>query len=124
MAGGKCQADAGRAVGIAERTAIRWAADPAVQGAIREAQRDALDGIARRLAAGSDRALDVLEEVMQASPVPPGAGTRIRAAVAWLEQRWKATEFQTIEARLSALEEVIGEQHRETTGAARGVGSG
>lgn len=108
LVGGLSHADAAATVGVTPRTASRYLQEPAVRAALGQAQTDALRDVTRRMNAGSFEALDVLREVMHDVKVAPGV--RVRAALGWLEAGYKARELLSVEERLTALEEAIGER--------------
>lgn len=101
---GLTQTEAAQTIGVTTRTATRYMAEPLVRAALSQAQGDALAQVTRRMNAGANRALDTLHDVMSDSTMPPSV--RVRAALGWLEQSFKARELLEIEQRLEALEEM------------------
>ena len=103
MAAGLTQTEAAASVGVKDRTARRYMASPLVRAELASAQDGILSQVTLRMGAGSNRALDVLEAVMVDKTMP--ASVRVRAALGWLEHRWKAQELHVLTQRIEALEE-------------------
>ena len=93
---------AAKKAGIGERTLYNWLADPAFRGALREAEREVLDTVTRRLTAGQALALDTLEKLIQSAR---HESTKLTACVSWLNMFIKYRDMQDIDERLTALEE-------------------
>ena len=106
LAAGLTQAEVASTVGVSERQCRRYMADPMVRAALTEAQGEVLGQVTRRMNAGGNLSLDTLQEVMADKAMSPSV--RVRAAIGWLEQAWKARELVEIEQRLAALEEAVG----------------
>jgi len=102
LAAGMTQAGAAAKIGVKERTARRWFADPLVRAALKEAQGDALADAVRALNGGARTALDVLLEVMRDKSMP--GGVRCRAADSWLSHAARYRELLDLEERVSELE--------------------
>jgi hypothetical protein len=95
---------AARQAGVSERTLYRWLdEDPAFREELKAAEADALHSATRRLAGAADGAVMVLMHLMLHQQTPPGV--RLRAALGVLDQLIKLRELNSIEERLSALEE-------------------
>lgn len=105
MAAGLTQTEAAATVGVKDRTARRYMADPLVRAELARAQDGILSQVTLRMEAGSNRALDVLDEVMQDKSMPPSV--RVRAALGWLEHHWRARELHTLTERVEALEQKL-----------------
>ena len=69
---GKTYAEAAESIGVSERTATRYASDPLVVEALRQAQDASFAQVARRMASGADDMLDVLHEVATDKSVAAG----------------------------------------------------
>lgn len=95
---------AAKKAGISERTLYAWLNEPHFRAALRQAEKNILDDVTRRLAAGQTLALDTLESLVQKAR---HESTRLRAAVAWLELSLKFRDLHDIEERLTALEAAI-----------------
>jgi uncharacterized protein (UPF0147 family) len=100
--------DAAQAVGIGETTLYRWLHDSAFQEAYREAKYEVVQQTLSQLQKASGEAARVLQEIMTDPKVP--AYTRVTAARIILETSIKAVEIDTLEARITKLEEFIGDQ--------------
>ena len=87
---------------VGYRTLLRWLDDPDFRAALVLAERDLVDGATRRLVAGQDKALDVLESVMKA----PNPTDQRQAAATWLGYTLKYKNLD-IEARVIALEKAV-----------------
>lgn len=99
-------AAAARAADVPERTATRWAADPAFQAELRRQQTSILDQIELRLTGLQDDAVDTLKDSMKLSAFP---ATALRAAelVLTIPRRWRRE--REIEDRLQRIEEMLRE---------------
>ncbi len=102
LAAGLTKKEAAATVGVRPETVSRYLRDPQVCAAIKEAQDQSLAQITRRMGAGSNTALDVLQAVMADAAMAPAV--RVRAALGWLEQAWKARELSELTERVSELE--------------------
>ena len=100
--------DASQAVGIGETTLYRWLQDPTFQEAYREAKFEVVQQTLSQLQKASGEAARVLQEIMNDNKV--SAYTRVAAARIILETSIKAVEIDTLEARISKLEEFIGDK--------------
>lgn len=95
------------AAGVARKTVYAWLKDPAFGIALKAAEVEALDNLARSLISLAPAAVAALAAVLND---PAATHTqRIRAAEAVLANTLRLRELHTIEARLTKLEE----QHRE-----------
>jgi hypothetical protein len=94
--------DAAAICGLTEKTLYRYMAKPEFGQALAAAERELIDKAARRLLAGQDAALDVLEDVMKAFKDTD----RRQAAQAWLDYTLKYKNLD-IEKRLSELEATV-----------------
>jgi phage terminase small subunit len=93
---------AAKAAGVAERTAYRWVGEPAIQGAILDAEGDALEAVTRGLLRLAHDAVDTLGDAMGDKEAATSA--RVRAADIVLQRLLQLRELVTLEERLSALE--------------------
>jgi uncharacterized protein (UPF0147 family) len=100
--------DASQAVGIGETTLYRWLQDSAFQEAYREAKFEVVQQTLSQLQKASGEAARVLQEIMNDNKV--SAYTRVAAARIILETSIKAVEIDTLEARITKLEEFIGDK--------------
>lgn len=116
LAAGLTPVDAGAAVGVSERTARRYMAEPKVRAAIRQAQDDALGDVTRKLNADSRRMLDVLLSI--ARDTETAAGVRVSACRAWLDVAFKARELLDLAERMGELERRLQEKNDESERAA------
>jgi hypothetical protein len=87
------------------RTAHRWLATPAFQEAYRAAQREWIRQATGQLQQATSQAVETLRRNLACGQ--PTA--EIRAALAILDQAFKATELQDLAARLEALERQLAE---------------
>jgi transposase-like protein len=100
--------DAAQAVGVGETTLYRWLHDSTFQEAYREAKYEIVQQTLSQLQKASGEAARVLQEIMNDSKV--SAYTRVAAARIILETSIKAVEIDTLQARITKLEEFIGGQ--------------
>jgi len=105
---GATRADVAAAVGVHPRTVTRWVGRPLFRDALRSAQDDVLAGATRYLVAGARDMLTILYDVAQDRDVPPGV--RVRAAIGWLGQVWRARELEDLVERIDAIERRMAEQ--------------
>jgi len=91
--------------GVSARTLQRWLATPAFQKALAEAETEALRGAARKLGRLADKALRVLEAVMDSRDAADNARLRAAATVLDTALRWR--EAADLEARVCKLEEAL-----------------
>jgi len=104
-------------VGVSDRTVRRWVKRPEVEKALRELQREALHGIARRLRALAQHATDALGHVLKSPDTPPAV--RVSSARAVLEFVIRLEELEKVEeleARVAAIEEIVREVSNEKVG--------
>jgi hypothetical protein len=93
-----------RKVGVSIRTYNSWAHQPAFREAVRQAARDAHGRAGLALAGLSGRAAATLAKGMQEKASP----SAIKAAVAVLDRAAQFVVTQDIEARLAAVERLLG----------------
>jgi len=94
--------EAAKAAGIGERTLYRWLSDPLCRQALQDAENQAADMTARRLATGTRLALDVLVTILESEAA--GDTLRLQAAKAWLENYHRARDDGDLDRRITALE--------------------
>jgi HEPN domain-containing protein len=94
--------EAGRAVGVAPNTLLRWQKEPEFQTAYREARRAAYGQCIARLQQAAGVAVSVLLKVLADVATPPSV--KVRAVDSVLNHAAKAIEIEEIEARVAALE--------------------
>jgi hypothetical protein len=92
---------AGR-VGLSERTASRYLADPDFQDAYRAAQREALAVAMGKLSSLTGAAVATLQALLTDDTVPPAV--RLAAAKAILDTAVKWVDTADLQERLAALE--------------------
>ena len=102
LSAGLDKQDVAATVGVRPQTISRYMRDPLFVAALREAQGDILGQVTRRMTDGANQALDVLQSVMKDKAMSPSV--RVRAALGWLDQAWRARELNDIEERLADLE--------------------
>lgn len=103
LVSGLSKQEAAATVGVRPETVSRYLRDPCVRAALRDAQGDMLGDVVRTMTAGSRDMLDVLRGVAHDADMPPSV--RVRAALGWLEQAWRARELVDLDARIRELEE-------------------
>jgi hypothetical protein len=91
---------------VPARTIYRWLQTPAFVAALRQAEGEMLDGATRRLLGMQQAALDAIEDVLQDTNTPPAV--RVQAARVALDGLLRLRDALVIEARLQALEGMIG----------------
>ena len=104
-------------VGVSDRTVRRWVKRPEVAEALRELQREALHGIARRLRALAQHATDALGHVLKSENTTPAV--RVSSARAVLEFVIRLEELEKVEeleTRVAAIEEIVREVSNEKVG--------
>lgn len=106
LAAGATASDAGKVLGIPERTAQRWAALDDVAADVRAARAAMIDRAAGRLADLVDEASDTLRDIMRDGDAP--ASARVRAASLVLTLALELRDRTELENRLSALEALSG----------------
>ena len=99
-------ASAAAKVGITESTLYRWLQDDTFNEAYRQARREAVGQAVARLQQLSSSAVFVLASVMADKATPPS--TRVIAAKAIIEYALQAVQLEDLQARVEALEAVIG----------------
>lgn len=102
-------AQAATAANVSERSVRRWLTDPAFAAALRGLEAEAIAHATRRLAGGTQAALDAILDIMQNEDAPPGH--RLRAAALWLDAHLRYREIAEFAERLAELEarmEVLG----------------
>jgi len=112
LAAGLSKQEAAETVGVRPQTVSRYMRDPLVQAALRDAQGQVLGQVTRRMTGGANQALDTLQSIMADKTMPPAV--RVRAALGWLAEAWRARELNDLEARVAALEAGKNEGNRET----------
>ena len=114
LAQGLSPVEVADAIGVSDRTVRRWVKRPEVAEALRELQREALHGIARRLRALAQHATDALGHVLKSEDTPPAV--RVSSARAVLEFVIRLEELEKVEeleARVAAIEEIVKEGTNE-----------
>ena len=92
---------AATAAGVSRESLYRWLRDPRFKAELRQAEGDAMRGLARRLAGLGDLAADVLRDAMDPkSPI----GIRLRATDLYLSRGPALLELVNVQDRLDALE--------------------
>lgn len=100
---GKAKQDIAGEIGIRPATISRFLRNPYFVVALHQAQDQALEGISAKMRAGAGAMLDVLEAL--ATDEEESSHVRVRAALGWLAQLWRALELQDMAERMSAIEE-------------------
>lgn len=95
---------AAKRAGIGERTLYNWLADPVFRAVLREAEREVLETVTRRLSSGQALALDTLQKLIQSAR---HESTKLTACVSWLNMFIKYRDMKDIDERLTALEAAI-----------------
>jgi hypothetical protein len=101
---GNSVAEAGRQLGIAERTAYRWNVDPELKAALKEMEGEKLSRAIRMLSVVAGKAVATLAANMQAD-VP--AAVQVRAALGILDQVVKLKTALELEERVAQLEQML-----------------
>ena len=92
---------AATAAGVSRESLYRWLRDPRFKAELRQAEGDAMRGLARRLAGLGDLAADVLRDAMDPkSPI----GIRLRATDLYVSRGPALLELVNVQDRLDALE--------------------
>lgn len=94
---------AARAATVSERTLRRWMTMPIFRAQLQEAENEMVRTAARRLGGLADKALTVLENVLDKDDIADNP--RIRAATAVLDTCLKWREQVLVEERLRVLEQ-------------------
>jgi len=97
--------DAAAIVGISQRSMYRWLASPIFRAELAQAEGLAIDTAERNLVRMVDGAMDIIRDVMADMEIPPGV--RLRASQMVLDNLIRLRELQTMEERLSRLENMI-----------------
>lgn len=105
---GKAKTRVAGELGIRRETITRYLRNPHFVAALRQAQDEALAGVTRRMRAGADTMLAVLATV--ATDKKESTHVRVRAALGWLAQLWRALELQDLSERVAKLEEITQER--------------
>jgi hypothetical protein len=87
--------------GISRSTLYRWQHEPLFVAALRDAEQEAVEGLARSLAGLGDSAADTLRDAL--SPAQK-ITVRLRAAEVVINNLLRLRELVTLEARIEALE--------------------
>lgn len=98
--------DAAKNAGISERTLFRWLKKPEFQAVLQFAIRETTMETLRRLVVGKDKALDTLEELLDAE----SESVQRNAAKDWLDFTYQHLELQNINVRLSEIERLLEER--------------
>jgi hypothetical protein len=101
----KSVSEAARRCGIGEKTGRRYLRSPAVQAAIREANRELLESLTRRLRQLGQEAAETLAAAMRAGDASWSA--RIKAADSVLGHLLRVSELLDLEERVAALEQQV-----------------
>lgn len=103
---GETVSGAAAAAGVSERQLYRWLQDDTFQGELKRLKGEMLRLAGVRLAALTAAAVRVLGELLE-EPGAPGAGVRLRCAVAVLEMvdRWRQSD--DFDERLTKLERQV-----------------
>lgn len=104
LAQGGTIADAARAADRTERTIYRYLQEPHVTAALRAAEQEKIGELSRKLTGASDKALDVLIDVLDDPAGTYKAGAKLRAAALVLQHRAAFYELSELADRLAALE--------------------
>lgn len=99
---------AAKASGVSERSIYRYLADDDFQQALLAAESDAINQATRRLLGLQDKAVGILEGIMDDDEASDSV--RLRAATNVLDYLLKLRELRNVEDRLAALEEAVNEQ--------------
>ena len=94
---------ASEAAEVTERTAYRWLATPDFQAAYRAARREAVQAATARLQQAASQAVETLCRNLECGDPP----VEVRAAVAVLQQSFKATELEDVSERLAQMETAL-----------------
>ena len=94
--------------GVNKATLYRWLKEPAFLQAVRDAEARAIDDLSRLLVRLSRTAAATLAKAMSDPAVPPA--TRVRAADAVLGRLLQVRELATVEARVTELERLAGQE--------------
>lgn len=107
LLGGSSFGEAATAAGVSQRTLYEWRRTEAFAGALRTAQRDAMQHATVRLARACASAVDALERILGDEDAPHAAV--VSAARTVLEHASKALELDDIAARLEKIEAAHGD---------------
>lgn len=90
---------------MSESTIRRWARRPEVVSALRELQKEALQGIARRLRALAQHATEALGHVLKSEDTPPAVRvSSARAVLDFVLRLEELSRLEELEERIKALE--------------------
>lgn len=101
---GKNIRQAAQLAGVGERTLYRWLKMPAFVVHLKAGEGRTLQVVGVRLAGMSEKALDVLQDILDSDGNVPGAGVRRMAACAVLDILARWVELVNFEERLAAVE--------------------
>ena len=104
LAQGLSPVEVADAIGVSDRTVRRWVKRPEVAEALRELQREALHGIARRLRALAQHATDALGHVLKSKDTPPAV--RVSSARVILEFVVRLEEIEKLRELGERIEEI------------------
>jgi hypothetical protein len=105
LAGGSTVADAARAADVSARTVFRRLQDPAFRSELEAARAATIERVGAMLADSATAAVSVLRALLD-PVIPPSV--RLSAARAILELALRYREVGDLEARVRALEELLG----------------
>lgn len=108
LVAGRTQTEAAAAAGVSEKTVYRYLRDPKFRVQLAAARSAQWAPVARRLRAGVERALQVIEDLMNSET--SHESTKLRAAVAYLELAVKFDDVTNTAPRLAAMEDAIAER--------------
>jgi len=94
---------AAKQAGVTQRTIYRWLDEPAFRLALNAALDRSIDAAARGLVKLTEKAIRVVETVLDDTELHPS--TRLRAAEIVLSNMLKLAELRTLAQRVAALEE-------------------
>ena len=93
---------AAKYAGVGERTLLRWLKDDGFQKAYREARFHLVQQAITQIQDATEDAVKTLCEMLKNKKAPPAV--RVRAASIIIDNAIKATEIDSLEARISDLE--------------------
>lgn len=102
LASGGTVSAAGRAAGVDERTVRRWLTAPSFRQLLVEAESETIRACSRRLGGLTDKALMILEGILDDPQAGPGP--RLRAASVILDTALRWREQVSFADRIAALE--------------------
>ena len=95
--------DAAEASSVSKATMFRYLQDPAFRAKFQKAKQDIVDQALSRLQKACANAVDVLVEIMNDRET--ASGIRVRAADCILSRAIDTTKIESLETRISELEE-------------------